>query len=420
MLQHVHSELANHIFDLMEKFAGYGFNKSHSASYALIAYQTAWLKTHYPAAFMAAVLSTDMDRIEKIIILLAECQSLKLHVSPPDINKSDYFFKVIDNKNLMYGLGAIKGVGLAAIENMMSEREKNGLFKDLFDFCQRIDLRKINKRVFEALIKSGCFDSLGKHRATIMASYHFALQRAEQTLHNETYGQHDLLGMHDEARTPYIEVELWDEQTQLQGEKETLGFYLSGHPLNRYLRELVHFTTCRIVELNPHQHQAIRIAGIITTIRIRQTKRGDRLAIVTLDDGTEQIDVVCFSERFQKYRPLLNKDQLIIVEGDLSLDDFNQSSRIVSRELYTIDEARERFAKHLQISIMAENEINVQNIMQLLNQHVGGNCPIIIKYTNQQIQSRIKLGKKWLIKPTDMLFSALKDQLPLSDLEWIY
>src|SRR5690606_17408907 len=154
----VDSELANSIFDLMEKFAGYGFNKSHSAAYALIAYQTAWLKAHYPAAYMAAVLSSDMDRTEKVIILLEDCKTAKLNVSPPDINQSDYFFLVLDDSHLMYGLGAIKGVGQAAIENIVAERKRGGPFKDLFDFCKRVDLRKVNKRVLEGLIKSGAFD----------------------------------------------------------------------------------------------------------------------------------------------------------------------------------------------------------------------------------------------------------------------
>ena len=189
----VNAEVATHIFDLMEKFAGYGFNKSHSAAYALIAYQTAWLKAHHPAAFMAAVLSSDMDRTEKVIIYLNECQALKLHVSPPDINKSDYFFQMLSDKHLMYGLGAIKGIGEAAIDNIIHARKQDGEFTDLFNFCQRVDLRKVNRRVLEALIKSGCFDSSGTHRAMLMASLNLALQHAEQALHNETHGQHDLL-----------------------------------------------------------------------------------------------------------------------------------------------------------------------------------------------------------------------------------
>jgi DNA polymerase III subunit alpha len=417
----VNAEVASHIFDLMEKFAGYGFNKSHSASYALIAYQTAWLKTHYPAAFMAAVLSSDMDRTEKVIILLDECQSQKLHVTPPDINHSDYYFKVLDDKHLMYGLGAIKGMGEAAIENIMASREQHGAFKDLFDFCERVDLRKVNRRVLEALIKAGCFDTFGKHRATLFTSLNNALQQAEQAAHNQTYGQHDLLAMHTSTTAPqYVEVTPWSEKIQLQGEKETLGFYLTGHPLNRYLNELAHFTTCRIAELQPGKHQTATTAGIIANIRTRQTKRGDRIAIFTLDDGTTQIEVVCFSECLQKYRPLLNEDQLIIVDGEVSLDDFSNNARIVARELHTIDQAREKFAKCLQVNLPTSPQFDIHHLKQVLTQYSGGNCPVILRYVRDNIQADIRLSKSWLIKPTESLLALLREELSLDHVVIMY
>lgn len=417
----VNQNVASHIFDLMEKFAGYGFNKSHSASYALIAYQTAWLKAHYPAAFMAAVLSSDMDRTEKIIVLLDECRSQKLHVSPPDINKSDCFFKMLDDNHLMYGLGAIKGVGTAAIENILLARTQMGPFKDLFNFCQRIDLRKVNRRVLEALIKSGCFDSLGKHRACLMSSLNNALQQAEQALHNQTYGQHDLLGMNmSESAPQYLEEIPWDEELRLAGEKETLGFYLTGHPLNRYRKELEKFTTCRIAELHPNQHQTARVAGIITNIRTRQTKRGDRIAIFVLDDDSTQIECVCFTDIFQKYRTVLNEDQIVVVEGDINLDEFNNTTRIISRELYTLEQARERFAKYLQISLLASQQFDVPQFKQLLTQYLGGNCPVILRYVNDNIQADIKLGANWLIKPTEALLAAIQEQFQTHTIELIF
>lgn len=409
-------DLAGSIFDLMEKFAGYGFNKSHSASYALIAYQTAWLKAHHPAAFMAAVLSSDMDRTEKVIILLDECQTLKLKVSPPDINKSQYFFKVIDDTHIMYGLGAIKGVGEAAIENIVATRERDGEFKNIFDFCQRVDLRKMNKRVLEALIKSGCFDSFGIHRASLIATLNNALQQAEQALHNQTYGQHDLLSAHPTTTAiTYIDVPEWNEETQLLGEKETLGFYLTGHPLNRYLKELANFTTCRVAELHPSEHPTARVAGIITNVRMRQTKRGDRIGIFALDDGTTQIEVVCFSEAFQKYRTLLVQDQMIIVEGEVGHDDFNNSARIVARDLLTIDQARERFAKGMQLQVQAKQGVDMQQLQNLLKQHLGGNCPVVIRYLKDQIQADIRLGHTWLIKPTENFMTVLREQFAMID-----
>lgn len=417
----ISKDLANQIFDLMEKFAGYGFNKSHSASYALIAYQTAWLKAHYPAAFMAAVLSSDMDRTEKVIIFLDECQAMKLHVAPPDINKSAYFFEVIDDTHLMYGLGAIKGVGEAAIENIIAARKQGGPFKDLFDFCTRIDLRKSNKRALEALIKSGCFDNLGTHRASLMASLHIALQHAGQKLLDETHGQHDLLGMHTSDTMPrYAEADLWPDEIQLQGEKETLGFYLTGHPMRRFLNELANFTTCRLAELHPSEHKNGRIAGIVTNIRTRQTKRGDRIGIFALDDGTTQLEVVCFSEAYQKFRHLLVEDQMVIVEGEIGIDDFSNNTRILAREMYTIEQARDKFAKQLRIHLPHTQKIDTEHLQQLLGKFTGGNCAVMIRYIYNNIQADIKLGKSLLIKPHDALIKSIQEQLAIENVELVY
>ena len=417
----VKEETATSIFDLMEKFAGYGFNKSHSASYALIAYQTAWLKTHYPAEFMAAVLSSDMDRTDKIILFLEECKSLKLKVTPPDINQSDYYFKVVDRNHLMYGMGAIKGAGEGAIENIIEVRRKNGPFKDLFDFCQRIDLRKTNRRVLEALIKSGAFDVLDIHRATLMASLNNALQSAEQSQQNATFGQHDLLAEHTSTTTPqFVDVEPWDDVAQLLGEKETLGFYLTGHPLNRYFKEISKFTTDKIVALHPGEHSNVTAAGIITNIRTRQTKRGDRIAIFTLDDGTGQVEVVCFSETFQKYRQVIVDDQITIISGELGMDDFSNKPRIMARELLTIEEAREKYAKYLLININSSKPFNIEHLKTLLSSHLGGGCPVVLNYIQSEAQARIRLGGSWLVKPTENLLLGIQKDLALESAEIVY
>ncbi|MCL5272300.1 MAG: DNA polymerase III subunit alpha, partial [Gammaproteobacteria bacterium] len=414
-------ETATAIFDLMEKFAGYGFNKSHSASYALIAYQTAWLKAHYPAAFMAAVLSSDMDKTEKIIFLLDECQSLKLHVSPPDINKSNYYFTMLDEQHLMYGLGAIKGVGSAAIESILQAREQGGPFTDLFDFCTRIDLRKVNRRVLEALIKSGCFDSFKTHRATLFANLNQALQFAEQALHNATYGQHDLLSNQSIAVKPnYIEVAEWSADTQLQGEKETLGIYLTGHPLNRYLKELSEFVTCKIAELHPGDHPVASVAGIVMNVRVRQTKRGDRIGIFTLDDGTYQIEVVCFSECFNNYRSLITEDQLIIVEGEVGHDDFNNKTKIVAREIMTLAQARERHAKFLRINLLPNVIVDLEQFEQTLKPHLGGKCPIVLSLFQEKAKIDVKLGHKWSVHPAETLINFLQEQTNIKSVEFEY
>jgi DNA polymerase-3 subunit alpha len=422
-LEHgVSKDTATHIFDLMEKFAGYGFNKSHSASYALIAYQTAWLKAHYPAAFMAAVLSSDMDRTEKIIILLNECEAMKLHVSPPDINKSDYFFKVLSDQHLMYGLGAIKGLGEAAIENIIHSRNNQGEFTNIFDFCKRIDLRKINKRGFEVLIKSGCLDNFHIHRASLLATLPKAIQYAEQALRDQLNGQQDLLAMETspiEETIQYIEIEKWPEDIQLQGEKETLGFYLTGHPLNQYLNELSSLTTCKISELDSNLRPNVYIAGIITNVRIRQTKRGDRIAVLSLEDGSAQIQGVCFSECFQKNRGIINNDQIVIANGDVDIDEFSNKPRIVCRDLMTIDMARQQYAKYLQIDLLSTDQIDLSNFKQILNTH-NGNCSIVFKYLHDNIQAKLQLGKKWQVNPSQELMTALQSLFNNKSIELIY
>ena len=417
----VKEETATSIFDLMEKFAGYGFNKSHSASYALIAYQTAWLKTHYPAEFMAAVLSSDMDRTDKIILFLEECKILNLHVMPPDINISEFFFKVADQENLTYGLGAIKGAGEGAIESIVETRRQTGQFKDLFDFCERVDMKKMNRRTIEALIKAGAFDLLGTHRAILMASLNNALQHAEQSQKNAAVGQHDLLATHSAAEPPqYLQVEPWDDAIQLLGEKETLGFYMTGHPLNRYFEEISHFTTDKIIALHPGDHSNVTAAGIIANIRVRQTKRGDRIAIFSLDDGSGQIEVICFSEAFNQYRELINDDQVIIISGEISMDDFSNKPRISARELQTIDEAREKNAKYLQISIDSEKPFAVDQLKKILGTHLGGKCPVVLNYLQNGAQARITLGNSWLIKPSDSLLSCIQEDLLLENAKLIY
>jgi DNA polymerase-3 subunit alpha len=405
----VEAHLAEHIFDLMEKFAGYGFNKSHSASYALIAYQTAWLKARYPAAFMAAVLSADMDKTDKLVNYLDECRHLKLTVLPPDVNQSEYRFHVIDDATIRYGLGAIKGVGESAIDNLVEARKKGGSFANLFDFCKRVDLHKVNRRVLEAFIKSGCFDTFGVPRSHLKASLDHALREAEQLLSNQLAGQHDLLSLFDVPTQPaYIAAEDWKDDVRLRGEKEALGLYLTGHPIHRHLPELAQFTTCRLGSLNPTTHSTARIAGLITRLRLRQTKRGDRMAVFTLDDGSAAIEAVCFSKNFQAYRHLILADQIVIVEGSIQLDEFNHQPRITVEEIYTLDDARNRFAKYLRIAV--KETVDTFDPAQLetwLTPYLGGQCPVMLEMKQVEARVNIKLNQKWLIKPVEALVTAL-------------
>jgi DNA polymerase-3 subunit alpha len=404
-------DTATHIFDLMEKFAGYGFNKSHSASYALIAYQTAWLKTHYPAAYMASVLSSDMDNTDKVVHFIEDCHALNLKISSPNVNECDYVFKVLDEKNLAYGLGAVKGAGQAAIELIVAARKQGGPFKSLFDFCCRLDLRKVNRRVIEALIKAGAFDTIGPHRASIMKSVDLALQNADQASRNEARGQTDLFGdiLPQSASVNYINAPIWSDHERLFGEKETLGLYLSGHPIHRYLNELENIISHRIAEARPEKNKTVKIAGIVTSVRSIQTKRGDRMAVVTLDDASKQMDVLCFSEIYQTHRELLIKDKLIIVEGEVSLDEFNNQFRMISRDIYSIEHAREKFAKCLQIRVSPEQVDLIKKLAGLLEKFRGGKCRIMLDYMRPDAKANLELGEAWKVKPSDALINLLHE-----------
>jgi DNA polymerase III subunit alpha len=335
----VDEQQAADIFDLIEKFAGYGFNRSHSAAYALIAYQTAWLKAHYPAAFMAAVLSSDMDKTDKVVTMIAECRDMKLNVLPPDINRCEYEFVPVDENTILYGLGAIKGLGQSAIEAIMQVRAEGGPFRDLFDLCRRVDARRVNRRVFESLIKAGALDTLGTHRAALLASLTKALADADQQGKAREAGQVDIFGASAiviDAPT-YEVVPEWTEEVRLDGERDTLGLYLTGHPIARYADELKNFTSASIAELRPADDRAVVIAGLVVGLRVMQTKRGDRMAFVTLDDRTGRLDLAIFSELFERHRELLVKDTLLVVKGHVSVDEYTGGFKMSAEEIYNID-----------------------------------------------------------------------------------
>ena len=431
----VEEATATSIFDLMEKFAGYGFNKSHSAAYALVSYQTAWLKTHYPAAFMAAVLSADMDNTDKVVTLIDECRDMKLDVAPPDINHSVYAFTVSGANAIRYGMGAIKGVGLAAIEGIIAERAEKGAFRDLFDLCRRIDLRKANRRVLEALIRSGAMDALGDNRASLMASLPAALHLAEQDARDATAGQVDLFGLaapQDDATTTDVSTHTahlpeWDEAERLTGEKETLGLYLTGHPIARYADELAKFTSGRIAEVTTSpgedwtyntksygkasKEQSVVLAGLVVGLRTLQTQRGGRMAFVTLDDRSARAEIAVFSEAYTQYRHLLLKDKLLVVEGSLSPDDYTGGYRVSANRVLDIDQARAVYAKRLLIDLDAQHAGNgfIPALQAALTPFRAGPCPVLLDFNRNDATAQILLGQEWRVHPTDELLQRLGD-----------
>jgi len=402
---------ATYIFDLMEKFAGYGFNKSHSAAYALISYQTAWLKKHYPAAFMAAVLSSDMDNTDKVVMLIEECRTMKLDTLPPKINHSFYQFTVNHNQ-IIYGLGAIKGVGQAAVEGILIERQKNGLFKDLFNFCERNDLRKVNRRVLEALIRAGALDELGPHRASLMRSLDKAIQMAEQKLKSSAAGQTDLFSEDASENNEFISAPEWSDKLRLEGEKETLGLYLTGHPLSRYQQELRQMVTYRIADMKPtNAKQTVTIAGLVVAFRTLKTKRGDKMAVITLDDQSARTDVTLFSDIYQANAHLLNKEEIIVAKGEVQLDDFSGQLRMRAHSIMNLELARNGRVSSLLLTIN-QNQLGRDHLNQLqtlLTNQSPGSCPIKICYQRHDCEVSLPMGKHKKISITDDLLEKLKN-----------
>ncbi len=414
----VNEKTATYIFDLMEKFAGYGFNKSHSAAYALVSYQTAWLKTHYPAEFMAAVLSADMDNTDKVVSLIDECKHMGLNVVSPNVNVCEFRFSATEGKTILYGLGAIKGVGEGAIESIRNSFNEKGKFRDLFDFCQRIDLKKANRRSLEALIRAGALDELGPSRAVLMATLSTALQMAEQTLRNAVSGQEDMFGnfvttAQDDSSQPheFVQADDWDDETRLNGEKETLGLYLTGHPIERWESELKGIITSKIAHLNPTSNQTMIVAGLIVAMRTMNTRRGDRMAFITLDDRSGRVELAVFAEPFQQFRDLLAKDRLVIVEGDVSIDDYTGGTKMSAQKIYDISRAREAFAWRLMITVDASRAGNgfVNELGNVLKPFSSGHCPVYLQYMGQSAKARIRLGENWCVHPTDELIHRLHE-----------
>ncbi|EMN6088595.1 DNA polymerase III subunit alpha [Vibrio cholerae] len=414
----VDGELAMKIFDLVEKFAGYGFNKSHSAAYALVSYQTLWLKTHYPAEFMAAVMTADMDNTEKVVGLVDECKNMGLTVLPPDINSGLYRFNVDDNGAIVYGIGAIKGVGEGPIEAILEARNKGGYFKDLFDFCARIDLKKVNKRVIEKLILAGALDRLGPHRAAMMASVDDAVRAASQHHQAEAFGQADMFGVltdaPEEVEQKYTRVPEWPEKVRLEGERETLGLYLTGHPVDEYLKELTKYTSCRLNEAAPtRRDQSLTVAGLVIAARVMTTKRGTRIGLMTLDDRSGRMEVMLYSEALDRYAEWLEKDKILVVSGQVSFDDFNGGLKMSAREVMDLGSAREKFARGLSISIL-QSQIDQQffeRFSHILEPHRAGTVPVNVYYQRPDARARLTLGTEWRVTPSDTLLDELKQLL---------
>jgi DNA polymerase-3 subunit alpha len=410
-------ELARNIFELIEKFAGYGFNKSHSAAYALVSYQTAWLKTHYPAEFMAAVLSSELQNTDKIVTLIEECRSIGVDFTPPNVNDGDYLFTVNTQRKVIYGLGAIKGLGEGPVGAILQARAEQP-FTDLFDFCSRTDARKVNKRALEALIRSGAFDELKQPRWVLIKALPEAVKAAEQSAANASAGITDLFGeavdtVPATVYANYQSTRPWFLQQILEGEKETLGLYLSGHPVDPYDNEINQMVKRRLKNVQPKPGKQ-RVAGMIVATRTLKNKRGESMAFLTLDDRTARIEVSVFANVYNTVRDLLIKDQIVLVEGDVRQDDYNGGLSIRADTVQSLAQARYDVASGIRLELDESIDAAlIEKLRELLAAQIAskgqGPCKVSVSYQSAGINSTIHFGEQWRVEAEEGLLHTLRE-----------
>ena len=412
-------DLASNIFDLMEKFAGYGFNKSHSAAYALLAYQTAWLKTHHAPEFMAATMSSDMDKTDKVVTYIEDCRDIGIEIKPPSINDGEFRFSVNEQGAIVYGLGAIKGLGEGVIELIITTRVKDGKFKDIYDFCARVDTNKLSKRAIEALIKAGAFDEIGPSesinycRAWLSTALDDASKLADQVFKNEESGIEDLFGnslveTSEEIKKHIpLEIEPLMTKERLEQEKSILGLYLTGHPLDEYKLELEKMRVNKLADIK-NNRGAIRAAGLITDIRVMKNKKGQSFAFITLDDKYSRAEVTLWAETYAKYREYLQKDAVVLVKGEASQDRFTGRLKIIIDTVQSLYEVRCERLETLEV-VIADSETNwVDLLTNRVSDYRDGNCSIKIEYHKDNSYANLLLDDSWKIDPRDELIDQLR------------
>lgn len=414
---------ANHIFDLMEKFAGYGFNKSHSAAYALIAYQTAYLKAHYPVQFMAALLNSFLNNTDQVVKLINECREKTIEILPPDVNASIKDFTVVKD-SIRFGLGAVKNVGESAIEVILNSREKEGPFESLYDFCRRLDTGKVNRRVLEQLIKCGAFDSIHSSRAQVLAALDDALEKAQMVQRDRQSGQinmFDLLRVQNKTPQPTLpEVPDWDSRTTLQFEKEALGFYISGHPLDYYSDQLAALCTAdtQRVKEKPEGAEVI-LCGILSIIKELTTKRGDRMAFLALEDKQGIVEVVAFADVFGTARELLAGDEPLVVVGKVQHDE--KGSKIIGNQIINLEQAQSQSLEAVRIHLPASHldRDGLSRLRHLLISYPG-ECKAFLHLTvDGKAEAVIALSDKLRVNPNQSFFKEMEQHFGIHSAEAI-
>ncbi|HID96512.1 MAG TPA: DNA polymerase III subunit alpha [Candidatus Latescibacteria bacterium] len=404
-------DVAERIFESMAQFSSYGFNRSHSAGYALIAYKTAYLKAHYPREFMAANLTSEMGNSDRVAILIDECRRMGIDVLPPDVNECQAGFTVVPD-GIRFGLGAIKNVGSGAIESIIKERTRRGRFKTIFDFCEWVDHRAVNRRAIESLILAGAMDSLEGHRAQLLAALDQALEAAQSVQADRQRGQASLLEALkvDNKRLP--EVPQWQELQTLSREKEVLGFYVSSHPLRRYQEDLDAFATHRIGELSETSDGSeVMVGGIVAKVKVTVDRKGKHMAFATIEDFSGSAEAVVFSEQYEKYRSLIAPDELVMLKGKVSQEE-HEKTKLIAIEFVPLSEARKRYARAVNISISTNgvDEQPLRDLRALLEKHKG-KCALLLHFQTTEGKRLVIRSKDLHISPSDELMDELKKRI---------
>ena len=407
----VDAKTAQRLFMLIEKFGGYGFNKSHSAAYALIAYQTAYLKAHYPVQFMAALLTQDMGNQDKTIKNIAECREMGIRILPPDLNESQPDFAVVEGA-IRFGLAAVKNVGLKAVESVIEERTAGGPFRDLLDFCKRVDGFKVNRRVLESLIQCGAFDFTGIERSRLFASIDDAIRFSGPSQDPNQLNMFSSLsdGGSETPGLPELpDLEEWDEREKLRKEKKSLGFYITGHPLDRFKVEVERFATCTIQDLSTNNDRAtVKVAGVIENLKIKRTKRGEKMAILSLEDQTGSLDVIVFPDVFNNTSPLLKSDEPLLITGTAEVDD--NTVKVISQEIHSLDKVRQNAIRTLELNLPREviSKNNLEELKDIFFRYPGEASVLFRVDAGQGEEVLIAAHHRYRVSPCDEMIKELE------------
>jgi DNA polymerase-3 subunit alpha len=396
---------AERIFEMMAKFAEYGFNKSHSAAYAMIAYQTAYLKVHYPTEFVAALLTCDMDNTDKVMRYVAECREKGIEILPPDINESDWGFTV-SGAMIRYGLGAVKNVGFGAVEEILRNRTEGEQISSLFDFCESVDLRKVNRRVIESLIKAGAFDSTGAHRSQLMLILEEALEQGQARQKERRGGQPALFeGLtYTHSLSDLPDLEEWPENQLLSFEKEVLGFYLTSHPLIRYQEDIRKLTTADTETLGDMAHGTqVSVGGLVAEVKEIQTKKGDQMAFLSLEDMRGRVEVIIFPDLFRSARPYMTVDMPVLIRG--VLDNGEERPKVKASSLVPLDEAkREKISKvHVRLRTPGLSKEQLLQLKEILKEHRGGCETLLHLIVPHRSEVIMTLSPELMVAPSDRM-----------------